>query len=53
MTASGGARLRRGLVLVQFALSMMLIVGAATVYDPLDFMRSSTLRFADEQIAEQ
>ena len=49
-TTSGGARLRRGLVLVQFALSMMLIVGAATVYDQLDFMRSSTLRFDDEQI---
>ncbi|MCH8959807.1 MAG: ABC transporter permease [Bacteroidetes bacterium] len=49
-TTSGGARLRRGLVLFQFALSMMLIVGAATVYDQLDFMRSSTLRFDDEQI---
>ena len=31
----------------------MLIVGAATVYGQLDFMRSSTLRFDDEQIAEQ
>ena len=49
-TTSGGARLRKGLVLFQFALSMMLIVGAATVYDQLDFMRSSTLRFDDEQI---
>ena len=36
MTASGSACLRRELILVQFVLSMMLIVGAATVYDPLD-----------------
>ncbi len=28
---------------------MMRSEGAATVYDPLDFMRSSTLRFDDEQ----
>ena len=47
---SSGAQLRKGLVLVQFALSMMLIVGAATVYDQLDFMRSSKLGFDGEQI---
>ena len=49
-TTSGGVWLRKGLVLAQFALSVMLIVGAATVYDQLDFMRSSKLGFDDEQI---
>ena len=49
-TAARGARLRKGLVLFQFAVSMVLIVGTATVYEQLAFMQSRTLRFADEQI---
>ncbi|MCZ6706214.1 MAG: ABC transporter permease, partial [Bacteroidetes bacterium] len=38
-----GASLRRGLVIFQFALSIMLIVGAVTVYQQIDYIRTKNL----------
>ncbi len=48
--ATGGAMLRKGLVLFQFAVSMVLIAGTAIVYEQLAFMQSRTLHVDDEQI---
>ncbi len=39
----GGRRLRRGLVVFQFATSMLLIVGTMTVYQQIQFIRSVNL----------
>lgn len=38
-----GAALRRGLVVFQFALSIMLIVGAVTVYQQINYIRTKNL----------
>lgn len=42
--------IRRGLVVLQFSLSMLLIVGAGTVYKQLNFMKNRPLGFDREQI---
>ncbi len=42
--------IRRGLVVLQFSLSMLLIVGAGTVYKQLNFMKDRPLGFDREQI---
>jgi len=38
-----GANLRRGLVVLQFALSIILIVGSITVYNQINFIRTKNL----------
>ena len=39
----GGRTMRRGLVVFQFAISMLLIAGTLTVYNQLDYMRTRDL----------
>jgi putative ABC transport system permease protein len=50
-TTGGGGWLRRGLVVVQFALSAALIVGTIVVHQQLDFMQTKSLGFDGEQVA--
>ena len=50
-TTGGGGWLRRGLVVVQFALSAALIVGTIVVHQQLDFMQTKHLGFDGEQVA--
>lgn len=47
--SGSGAMLRKGLVTVQFAISIALIIGTMIVYSQLDFMRSHALGFAKDQ----
>ena len=44
-----GALLRQGLVVFQFAISVVLIVGALVVFQQLDYMQSQNLGFEKEQ----
>lgn len=48
--APSSARIRKGLVVVQFALSMALIVSSLVVYRQLDFIQEMRLGFNDEQL---
>ena len=45
-----GARLRKGLVVVQFTVSIALAAGAAVAFEQLHFLRSAPLGFDDEQV---
>ncbi|MEM6646359.1 MAG: ABC transporter permease [Bacteroidota bacterium] len=45
-----GARLRQGLVVFQFALSVALIIATGVVYKQLAFMQNQNLGFTDEQV---
>lgn len=45
-----GAWLRKGLVVFQFAASVMLIIGTTVIYEQLDFMRNKKLGFDGSQI---
>lgn len=47
---SGGLSLRKALVVVQFAISVVLIVGTLVVYQQLEFMKSQDLGFQKDQI---
>ncbi|MGG7663600.1 ABC transporter permease [Dyadobacter sp. BHUBP1] len=49
VTSSSGNFLRKGLVTVQFAISIALIIGTMIVYTQLDFMRSHELGFSKDQ----
>lgn len=49
-TGKKGLALRRGLVVVQFTISISLIIGTAVVYSELNYMRSRDLGFSKEQI---
>ncbi|MEX1240511.1 MAG: ABC transporter permease [Cyclobacteriaceae bacterium] len=49
-TSSRGLVLRKALVVVQFAISIMLIAGTVTVYTQLNYMRSQELGFTKEQM---
>ena len=46
----GGAGLRRGLVVFQFAISIALIIGTGIILNQLRFMRSMELGFEKEQV---
>ncbi|MEM1126576.1 MAG: ABC transporter permease [Bacteroidota bacterium] len=46
-----GTRLRQGLVVFQFAISIMLMVGTAVVVQQLDFLQTRNLGFTEDQIA--
>ncbi|WP_138478878.1 ABC transporter permease [Dyadobacter bucti] len=51
MSANGqGALLRKSLVVVQFSISMIMIVGTIVVYRQLQFMRHSQLGFNQQQV---
>lgn len=45
-----GVWLRRALVVAQFAISIMLMVGTAVVYTQLNYMRNQTLGFKKDQM---
>jgi putative ABC transport system permease protein len=47
---TGGGRLRNGLVVFQFALSIALIVGTFTAFEQLHFMKSKGLGFEDDDL---
>ncbi len=49
-TGSAGLRLRRGLVVVQFAVSIIFIVGALVVYHQLHYVKNKKLGFNKEQL---
>ncbi|MGG7663601.1 ABC transporter permease [Dyadobacter sp. BHUBP1] len=48
-TSSKGVMLRKGLVTVQFAISIVMIIATIVVYTQLDFMRSHDLGFNKDQ----
>jgi len=50
-TTGGGGWLRRGLVVLQFALSAALIVGTLVVHQQLGFMQTKHLGFDGDQVA--
>lgn len=45
-----GAFLRKGLVILQFAMSILLMVGTAVVYRQLDYMQNKELGFKKDQV---
>jgi len=47
---TGGEWLRKGLVVFQFAISIILIIGTVIVYNQLEFLRSANLGFDKEQV---
>ena len=49
-TKSGGTWLRKGLVVSQFALSILLIIGTAVIYQQLHFLRNARLGYNQEQV---
>jgi putative ABC transport system permease protein len=49
-SGSGGARFRRVLVVVQFALSILLIIGTAVVYQQLNYIKSIRLGWEKEHL---
>jgi len=49
-TGSAGLLLRRGLVVVQFAVSVIFIVGALVVYQQMHYLKSKKLGFNKEQL---
>lgn len=48
-TSTRGLLLRKGLVVVQFTVSIVLIIGTAVVYSQLHYMRTRDLGFSKEQ----
>ncbi len=48
--ARGSRRLRRGLVVFQFAITITILVGTGVVYQQLSFMRSAGLGFNEENL---
>jgi putative ABC transport system permease protein len=49
-TSGRGVRLRQGLVVFQFAVSVLLIVGTLVVFRQLDYMRAQRLGFDKEHV---
>lgn len=49
-TSSKGVNLRRGLVILQFSLSISLIVGTVVVFRQLNFMQNKSLGFNKDQM---
>lgn len=49
-TGGGHAVLRKTLVVVQFAISTILIIGTAVVYDQLDYVRNKRLGFDKDHV---
>ncbi|MEQ9104124.1 MAG: ABC transporter permease [Rhodothermales bacterium] len=48
--SKGGVLLRRGLVVVQFAVTVVLIAGTITIHRQLDFMRDKELGYDEQQL---
>ncbi|MDW7693533.1 ABC transporter permease [Flammeovirgaceae bacterium SG7u.111] len=51
-TSRKGAALRRILVVSQFAVSIVMIIGALTVYNQLDYIKSKNKGFDEEQVLQ-
>ena len=51
-TGLKGVLLRRGLVVFQFAMSILLIIGTATVYRQLNYMRNKNLGFQQDHLIQ-
>jgi putative ABC transport system permease protein len=49
-TGSAGATLRKALVVVQFTLTITLMIGTGVVYDQLNFMQHKRLGFEKDQV---
>lgn len=49
-SSSKGTLLRKGLVVSQFTISVILIIGTIIIYNQMNFMRDQDLGFAKEQI---
>ncbi len=49
-SGSGGARFRRVLVVIQFALSILLIIGTAVVYQQLNYIKTMRLGWDKEHL---
>jgi len=49
-TGAGGSWMRNTLVVIQFAISIMLLIGTGIVFRQLNFMRQYELGFAQEQV---
>ena len=47
---TGAVTLRKALVVVQFAMAILLMIGTGTVYQQLDFMRNTHLGFDKEHV---
>ncbi len=47
---SAGAAFRKGLVVFQFAVSIVLLVGTLVIFGQLDYLRSQSLGFESEQV---
>lgn len=52
LASSRGARIRKGLVITQFAISVFLLIATAVVYRQIDFIRSKDLGFDKELVVE-
>jgi putative ABC transport system permease protein len=50
IAATGNTSFRKVLVVIQFALSIILITGTVVIYNQLDFMRNKKLGFNKEQL---
>ena len=46
----GGVRLRNGLVVGQFVMSILLMIATAVIYNQLDFMRNINLGYESEEV---
>jgi putative ABC transport system permease protein len=49
-TSRGGARLRQGLVVFQFTVAVVLLVGTFVVYNQLEYLRTADLGFDEAQV---
>ena len=49
-TRSGGGWLRQGLVIAQFAASLMMLIATGVIYDQLQFLQNKDLGFEKDQI---
>jgi len=50
-TTNGGGWLHRGLITLQFAVSVVLIASTAVIYQQLDYVQTKNLGFEGEQVA--
>jgi len=50
-TTNGGGWLHRGLITLQFAVSVVLIASTAVIYQQLDYVQTKNLGFQGEQVA--
>lgn len=47
---SGGGLLRQGLVVAQFAVSLIMLIGTGVIYDQLNFLKNKELGFQKDQV---